>query len=71
MHGHHADFVARDFHVAFDLGARLPQPGEEALQRRRLAPLVIEREIEELVERIVGFGTEPGEKTPPRTAGAK
>ena len=71
VHGHHPHFVARDLHVALDFGARLAQPGEETLQRRRLAPLVIEREIEEFVERVVGFRAEPREETPPRAAGAE
>ena len=59
MHGHDADFVARHFHVAAHFGARRAQPGDEALQRRRALRFVIEREIEEFVERVVGFRSEP------------
>ncbi len=71
VHGHDADFVARDLHVAFDLGAGVAQPGDETLQRRRLAPLVVQRQIEKLVERIVGLGAEPAEETASRAAGAE
>src|SRR5271156_3714356 len=71
MHGHHPHLVARELHVALDLGASLPQPGQKALQRRRLAPLIIEGEIEEFVERIVGLGAKPRQETPPAAAGAK
>ncbi len=61
MHGHHAHFVARDIHVAFDFALRRPNPIEEALQRRRLALLVSEREIEEFIERVGGLSAEPRE----------
>src|SRR5439155_3327244 len=57
--------------VAFHVGLRRAQPGDEALQRRRLAPLVIEREIEEFVERVVGLVTEPGEEALAATFGAE
>ena len=32
------------------------------MQRRRLARLVVERQIEEFIERVVGLRPEPGEK---------
>ena len=38
------------------------QPGDEALQGRRLAALVVEREFEEFVERVVGLRPEPREE---------
>ena len=60
VHGHHPHLVARHLHVALDLAFRRAQPGEEALQRRRLARLVVEREIEEFVERVVGFRARAG-----------
>ena len=71
VHGHDAHFVARDFHVALHLGACVTEPGNETLQRRRLAPLVIQGEIEKLVERIVGLGAEPRQEAMPGAAGAK
>ena len=71
MHGHDPHFVTRDLHVAFDLGARRAQPGDEALQRRSFAPLVVEREIEEFVERVVCFRAKPREEALPAAAGAE
>ena len=47
-------------HVALDLGLRRAQPGDEALQRRRLAAFVVEREIEEFIERVVGLVARAG-----------
>src|SRR5262249_57403112 len=38
------------------------QPGEQALQGRRFAPLVVEGEIEEFVERVVRCVAEPREE---------
>ena len=55
----------------FTSASRRAQPSDEALQRRRLAPLVVEGEIEEFVERVVGFEAEPRQETPPPAAGAK
>ena len=63
VHRHHPHLVAGDLHVALHVGLRGAQPGDEALQRRRLAPFVREREIEEFVQRIVGLVPEPGEET--------
>ena len=40
MHGHDADFVARDFHVALDFGIGRAQPRHETLQRCRGLALV-------------------------------
>ena len=62
MHGHDADLVAGDLHVALHFRARLTQPGEKTLQRWRLAAFIFKRQIEKLIERIVGFGAEAGEK---------
>ena len=59
MHRHDADFVARDFHVALDLGVGGAQPRHEALQRGRRLPLIAERQLEKLVERVIGFMAEP------------
>ena len=59
VHRHHPHLVARHFHVALHLGLRRAQPRDEALQRRRLGALVVEREIEKFVERVVGLVAEP------------
>ena len=53
VHGHDPHLVAGDLHVALHFGARLAEPSKETLQRRRFAALVVEREIEEFIERIV------------------
>ncbi len=72
VHGHDAHLVAPKLHVALHLRAGRAQPGDEALQRRAgSAPLVVEREIEEFVERIVGFEAEPGEKALAAAAGTE
>src|SRR5262249_46574907 len=63
--------VAADLHVALHLRARLAEPSEKTLQRWRLAALIFERQIEELIERIVGLGAEAGEKAASGAAGAK
>ena len=71
MHGHHPHLVARDFHVALHFGIGRAQPGNEALQRRRLALLVVEREVEKLVERVVRLGPEPRQNALAPAAGAE
>ena len=59
MHGHDADFVARDFHVALHLGIGRAQPRHETLQRGRRLALVGQREFEKLVERVGRLMAEP------------
>ena len=59
MHGHDADFVARDLHVALDLGVGGAQPRHEALQRGRRLALIGQRQFEKFVERVVGLMPEP------------
>jgi len=71
MDRHHANLVALDFHVAFDLSARLADPGQEALQRRGFMSLVVQSKIEEFVQRIVGFETKPRQEAPPSAIGAQ
>ena len=61
VYGHHPHLVAGDFHVALHFGIGRAQPGHEALQRRRLAPLIGQCEIEEFVERVIRLGSEPRE----------
>ena len=68
MHRHDTHLVAGDLHVALHFGAGVAQPGQETLKRRRLTPLVFERQIEKLVERIVGFRAEPRQDAAPRAA---
>ena len=62
MHRHHPNLVAGYLHVALDVGPGGAQPGDEALQRRRLAAFVVERPIEKFVERVVRLVTEAGKK---------
>src|SRR5262249_29785209 len=62
VHRHHPYLVAGDLHIALHVGLRGTQPGNEALQRGRLAPLVVKGKVKELVDRIIGLGPEPGEK---------
>ena len=71
VHGHHAHLVALHLHVALDLGLRRAQPGDEALQRRRLRAFVVEREIEEFVERVGGLMSEPREEFAAALLGAE
>ena len=59
MHGHDADFVARDFHVALHLGVGGAQPRHETLQRGRRLSLIAQRQFEKFVQRVVGFMPEP------------
>ena len=59
MHGHDADFVARDFHVALHFGVGGAQPRHEPLQRGRRLALIVEREFQKFVERVVGLMPEP------------
>ena len=66
MHGHDADLVARYFHVALHLGVGGAQPGHKTLQRGRRLALVVQRQFEEFIERVVGFVPEPSQD--PRAA---
>ena len=59
VHGHDADFVARDFHVALHFGVGGAQPRHKALQRGRRLALIAQRQFEKFVERVVGFMAEP------------
>ena len=68
MHRHDPHLVAPDLHVAFDFGPGVPQPAQETLQRRRFPALIVEREIEKFIERVVSFRSKPPQKKPPRTA---
>src|SRR5262249_44721098 len=52
-------------HVALDLGVGRTQPGHEALQRAGGLALIIKRELEELVERVIGLMPEPSENALP------
>ena len=59
MHGHDADFVARDFHVALHLEIGGAQPGHKTLQRGRRLALIGKRQFQKLIERVIGFMAEP------------
>ncbi len=62
VYRHHPHLIARHLHVALHFALRGAQPGQETLQRRCLARLIVEREIEEFVERVIGLWSEAGEK---------
>ena len=59
MHGHDADFVAGNFHVALHFGIGRAQPRHEALQRGGRLALIAQRQLEKFVERIGGLMPEP------------
>ena len=60
MDGHHPHLVALLLHVAFDLRLASLQPGQEALQRRRVRALEGQRQRQKLVNGVVYFGAQPG-----------
>ena len=60
MHRHDAHFIAAVLLVALDLQPQAPQPDKEALQGWRVTIIVIERQIQELVERFGRLRAEPG-----------
>ena len=59
VHRHHPHLVARHLHVALDLGLALRAARRRSPAATASRALVVEREIEELVERVVGFVAEP------------
>ena len=55
-----------DLHVALDLGVGGFDLGEKVVQRRRLAPLMRQRQGQKFVDRVGGFGSESaGQGSPP------
>ena len=60
--GQHPHAVAFRLEVALDLRLVLLDLGEKAGQRRRFAPLVGQRQREELVDRLGGVVSEPGDQ---------
>ena len=71
MHRHHAHLVAHDVHVTLHLRFAGPQPGDEALQRRRFVPLIGQRVLEEFVQRIGRLRAEPRMEARPALVGAE
>ena len=71
MHGHDADFVARDFHVALHLGVGGAQPRHKTLQRGRRLSLVTQRQFEKFVQRVVGLMPEPPQDSRPAAVAAE
>ena len=65
VHGHYAHRVARRFRLALHLGRRQPQPVQEALQRGRMGGRMQQRGTQQLVDRLGGFGTQPGKQPRP------
>ena len=71
VHGHDADFVARDFHVALHFEVGGAQPRHEALQRGRRLALIAQREFEKFVERVIGLVAEPPQDALPAAVAAE
>ena len=71
VHGHDANLVARNLHVALDFKVGRAQPGHEALQRGRRLALIAQREFEEFVERVVGLLPEPPQDAFPAAIAAE
>ena len=65
MHGHHPDRAAGPVHLALDLDPSRLDPGDEPCEGRGLVLLVVQGLDQQLVDRILGFGTEPCQQTPP------
>ena len=63
--GQHPHPFALDLHVALDLNLRRFDLAQKIVQRRRLALLVRQRQGQEFVDRVGGFGSEPAEQRPP------
>ena len=61
----HAHALRLDLHVALDLDVGRFDLGEKIVQRRRLALLVRQRQGQEFVDRVGGFGAEPADQRPP------
>ena len=59
MHRHHAHAARRLGEFALDRSPARPHLGEEALQRRRGALLVRQRQVEELGDDVVDLAAEP------------
>ena len=61
MHSHYADFVARDFHVAFHFGVCRAQPRHETLQGGGPLAFIAQRKFEKFIERVIGLRPQPRE----------
>ena len=59
VHGHHAHLVAAAVHVALDLGVALFHPMQEALQAGGVERFIGQRQREEFVDGVIGFGAQP------------
>ena len=57
MDGQHPDAFTFALHVALDRRVRRRNFGEKAMKRGSLAPLVRERQRQELLDRIGGVGS--------------
>ena len=61
MHRHDADLVAALIHLALDLGAGTFERRQEGFQPRQAGAFLGEAEVQELVEDVAGFRSEPGD----------
>ncbi len=71
MHGHDADFIAGNFHVALPLKVGRAQPRHKTLQRGGRFALIAQRKLEKFVERVVGFMAEPPKDSLPAAVAAE
>jgi hypothetical protein len=62
MNRHHPDAPARRIELALDLGVLGQGPGEEAREAGHVGAFVGEREVQKLVDAVLGLGSEPGEQ---------
>ncbi len=71
MHGHHANLVARDLHVALHLGVGGAQPGQKSLQRGGRPAFIGQCEFEEFVQGVIRLVPEPAQDASTPAVAAK
>ena len=65
MNGQYAHALGLDLHVALDLDVDCFDLAKKIVQRRRLPPLMRQRQGQKFVDRVGGFGPEPADQRPP------
>ena len=65
MDGEHAHALRLDLHVALDFDIGGFDLSEKIVKRRRLALLMRQRQGQEFVDRVGGFGSEPADQRSP------
>ena len=63
--GQYPDAFGLDLHVALDFGVGRFDLGEKIMQRRRFTLLMRQRQGQEFVDRVGGFGSEPADQRSP------